>query len=330
MKELLLLSAVLLSILSCEKDCDVCKSIPEIGDQQFSILENSENGTIVDTVVSQSNVSYEIVSGNIEGAFQIDENLGIITVSNSNAINYELYEEFLLAVKITDQSTFLSNGAVIQIDVINVDIPTDGMVGRYVFNGDFKDQSSLNYHGEPNNADLMSIDFLSNNNMVLQLTGADSYVRLPFDFDYINRTVSVWFITTDTTSYAQRVLYSDNAEMQYGSTNIDILKDDISDKNFLRMECGGAYGNDLKIEIEGGRWYHAVLTIDADSVKAYLNGNLFDQTIVNYHHSSDGYPYAHIGCDKNEDKYFLKGFVDNVTIFNRALSAEEVQILNKE
>ncbi len=331
MKNSLLFFASLLFIASCQKETDENQVSPEISDQQFSIDENAVEGSVVDTVVAQDDVSYSILSGNIDNAFKIDSISGIITVYNSDAIDYETYDEFELGVKILDNSTSLSNTAIITITVNDIEIPTDGMVAYYKFNGNYNDLSSYSNNCTGYNTELLNTDSQTDNSMAAYLSGDDSYIKLPSAFDYQNRSISLWFNASDITG-TQRLYYSDNPDLNYGLTNIDLSVDDSNGKPYIRMECGGGGDtNDLTTEIEENQWYHAVLTIDSDTVKAYLNGEMYAKTPLFYYQSSvDGNPYAYIGCNRNEDHYFFHGLIDNVVIYNSTLSDEQVEILYKE
>lgn len=329
MKKVLLLAVIAVLISSCEEECEECQTCPEISDQQFTISENSINGTIVDTVISQENVSFEIINGNTESAFQIDKEHGIISVNNSNALDYEQNSSFQLAVEITDNSYSLSNTAIIEITLIDISIPTEGIVGLYQFEDDYNDLSSLNNHGVNYNTLLMNTDMYSEDNKAAYLTGHNSYIKLPTDFDLAERTISIWFNASQI-SGTQRLYYSDHSDLEFGSTNIDLTNDLAAGTHILRMECGGGQGDDLVIEIEENRWYNAVLTISSDSVKAYINGTIYDKTIVSSHHSDAGNPNAYIGCNRFEDNYFYNGLIDNLTIYNRILSEDEITILFKE
>jgi len=99
---------------------------PVIAPQSFSVNENSNNGTIVGTVVAtdlntRQSKTYSIVSGNTSGAFSINASTGVIAVTNSSQLNYELTPSFPLVVKVTDNATVpLSSQATITININNV------------------------------------------------------------------------------------------------------------------------------------------------------------------------------------------------------------------
>lgn len=80
--------------------------MPEMADQVFYIDENLAAGSIVDTIIAtdpnNDPITYTIVSGNINDAFALNSNTGILTVNNSMAIDYETTPVFNLIVEAGD------------------------------------------------------------------------------------------------------------------------------------------------------------------------------------------------------------------------------------
>lgn len=70
--------------------------------------ENRANGTVlVDIDASDANsntISYSLVGGNVSGAFAINPATGVITVANSNALNFEINPTFTLTIQATDNA----------------------------------------------------------------------------------------------------------------------------------------------------------------------------------------------------------------------------------
>jgi len=72
-------------------------------------------------------------------------------------------------------------------------------------------------------------------------------------------------------------------------------------------------------------WTHIAVSRDERSVSFYANGAQIGTTRKLVHNESFSLKY--IG--QNNDKFHVKGTIDEVMVFNRALSAEEVQLLSK-
>jgi hypothetical protein len=100
--------------------------VPVINNQFFSIAENSASGTIIGTVVATNpdagqTLTYSILSGNTSGAFSINISTGVLSVSNSAALNFEITPTFALVVKVQDNGTGnLSSQATVNISLTDV------------------------------------------------------------------------------------------------------------------------------------------------------------------------------------------------------------------
>jgi hypothetical protein len=71
-------------------------------------------------------------------------------------------------------------------------IPTDSLVGYWSFSGNANDKSGNNNHGTVNGATLTEDRFGIPNSAYI-FDGIDDYITLPQDFDYSERTISLWF-----------------------------------------------------------------------------------------------------------------------------------------
>jgi hypothetical protein len=76
-------------------------------------------------------------------------------------------------------------------------------------------------------------------------------------------------------------------------------------------------------------WHHVVATCDGSNIYLYLDGVLKAQTTASWWTGSTSWPTNqwNIGRDNNDSTYFFRGSLDEVRIYNRALSLEEVGIL---
>ena len=73
-----------------------------------------------------------------------------------------------------------------------------------------------------------------------------------------------------------------------------------------------------------GQWYHAVLTRDSSQIKLYLNGNLEGIGTTGVNPTS---PFIIGDLYNNSGNYKFNGLIDEVRIYNRALSPTEVSQL---
>ncbi|MDB5337218.1 MAG: Serralysin, partial [Planctomycetaceae bacterium] len=107
-------------------------SPPVAADATLSISENLPNGTVVGTVTATDPdvipgpttdvLTYGIASGNLNGAFSIDPSNGELRVANSSVLNFEVLQQIVLQVTVTDIAG-ASSVATITVNVTNVNEP---------------------------------------------------------------------------------------------------------------------------------------------------------------------------------------------------------------
>jgi hypothetical protein len=76
-------------------------------------------------------------------------------------------------------------------------------------------------------------------------------------------------------------------------------------------------------------WHHLVTTWDGQNLKLYIDGKLQNTQQINTNYEFS--PYLHIGALNVGDKvgYFYKGLIDDVGVWNRALSQKEIKTLHE-
>jgi hypothetical protein len=93
------------------------------------------------------------------------------------------------------------------------------------------------------------------------------------------------------------------------------------------LNIGGGSGNVFSAwsdtgAITANTWYHLAMTYDSSILKVYLNGALIAQTIINRTRVS-GTTSLDIG--RRQDGFnYTNAFIDEIVIYNRALTAEEI------
>ncbi len=104
---------------------------PVVGDQTFSVAENSANGTSVGTVAATDPDTGDKLTYAIDpsGVFTIDPSTGEITLAGG-PLDYETTPSYTLTVTVTD-SNGLSDTATITINVTNVNEPPTAVDDSY-------------------------------------------------------------------------------------------------------------------------------------------------------------------------------------------------------
>lgn len=215
-----------------------------------------------------------------------------------------------------------------------------GLVLHLPFTGNTGDSSGFNRHGYNNNA-VLSTDRCGNTNSAYWFNGINSSIEVPTS-GLINLyyTYSIWVYATEI---------PDNGEYKYplsiggsgGGQNIALCNNAMqgwsagsnnSGNPVLSLTAMGAQPN-LR------EWYHVVLVRDTTKIRLYINGQLnTNESYYQGYNSSNGGNGPNYGSntkaligsrDKNSNFYFA-GLVDDVRIYNRVLSFDEVDALFHE
>jgi len=211
----------------------------------------------------------------------------------------------------------------------NMEFSQLGLVGHWKFNEGTgsvaKDSSPEGNDGTIHGASWTNDE---QRRMCLYFDGSDDYVNcgnndslnIPKNFSW-----SAWFYVRDITGdHIQCIIskvYISNALYNY----LGILDSDrtlhfrLWNNSFI--EIGNA-----RTSINPGQWYHAVGVYDSDAVKLYVNGELkHSNTNSGFGDDIGGLTSpVHIGSLEHYDRFYFNGVIDEVRIYNRALSAEEI------
>jgi len=226
-----------------------------------------------------------------------------------------------------------TDSAVLKV-ILNKTMLMDGLIAWYPFNGTFKDET-----GNGNDGTSFYTLFGADRNGIVGTACLfdaykSSYVSLKNPFDLPQKTISIWFFCKSfvpTTSDFNIIYSSDNPALLYADTYINIQK--TNEKYMVRYGHDAAtwdLTNIYTYDIDITKWHHAVITADDSNIKYYLDGNLLI-TLSNHHHnyrSDQGFNYAVLGTSRLANNQFFNGTIDDVRIFNRALTADEVTLLN--
>jgi len=196
----------------------------------------------------------------------------------------------------------------------------DGLVAYYPLEGNANDISGNGYHGTVYGATLTQ-DRFGNPNRAYQFDGVNDYILAPVNInpDVMPKvTMTAWVKANDVASVRQ-VISTDNGGLD---RTVGI------DNRLSGTCCWSAFiGTGLLLgdrPVNPGEWVFLAVVYDQDesTVKIYVNGDCDQGNGV----LGAGYEYIHIGSNPSYGEYF-NGVIDDVRIYNRALSEAEVQML---
>jgi len=224
------------------------------------------------------------------------------------------------------------NGAIWSDDVP----PSDGLVAYYPFNGDADDKSGNGYNGNVSGAQLTE-DRLGNINCAYSFDGVDDFIDVPFEQELrLNApfTLSIWANIADTNTHGEILIGKSASSLGHRNYCIEVLAGSTIEFLYHQDVYTEIHlSNDTPLEI--GKWYHIVAIHDSSEIKLYINNCLVKSrsvtapnVVVSY---LDTPQNLAIGRHKygSDDAYF-PGCLDDIRIFNRALSNVKIDSLYHE
>jgi hypothetical protein len=202
-------------------------------------------------------------------------------------------------------------------------LPNNGLVGWWPFNGNANDESGNGNNGTVNGAALVS-DRSGNPNASYNFNGVSNSVFISnsiLPYSPMSSTFSFWFNTADSDA----IFMSDRAPgINYAKYQIGISDNQVSSNSYASA-CNTTPANSA---FSYNVWTHAVVVKNRDLNKEflYLNGALVDSTYGLCYHETNNATYFGVRGGSSIDAYY-SGILDDIAIYNRALTQEEITAL---
>jgi photosystem II stability/assembly factor-like uncharacterized protein len=208
-----------------------------------------------------------------------------------------------------------------------------GLVAYYPFNGNANDESGNGNNGTDYGATLTT-DRFGTFGYAFSFNGTSNYINkypASFIFNYNSKfTVSAWFNPSILSGTRQIVSHLTegsgnfvwNATIQNGSLIFGATR-----------QMSDWYNATYLLPVNAlNTWQHVVGVYDNTSMKLYYNGVLVDNTTFGYTNTTAASLPINIGADQfGSMSNFFSGSLDDIRIYNRALSdAEILQLYNIE
>jgi uncharacterized protein (TIGR02145 family) len=226
---------------------------------------------------------------------------------------------------------------------INAQIPTDGLVAYYPFNGNANDESGNGNDGTVVDA-IPAVDRFGNSNSAYEFDGNNGTERyIHSDIGQVDTvTYCVWFnAPMPTTFYNVIMAFGTNKTQQMSITGNHPMY--ISDNTYGRfssysgVDGGGAlvaevFSNNI---VSDNSWHFAVISyVPNDSIYLFVDNQLNSTDVYPENNPTDGILYIgrHITefVDSQMHEAHFNGIIDDIRIYNRALDIEEIDDLFHE
>jgi hypothetical protein len=205
----------------------------------------------------------------------------------------------------------------------------DGLIAYYPFNGDIKDYSGNNNDAIDHNT-TFTVDRFGKNGCACEFNGYSSYLSIPnkAELNPANISIAAWvqvesFYSGDN---GGNYIVSKGNDGNYGHYGLLYL----SEIPKIQGIIGGVglphIGLTSNSVMKENQWIHLCTTYDGEKFKLFVNGELDSEILANENY--------YLGCNaedlyigKNHHPiypYWLGAKLDEVRIYNRALTDDEV------
>jgi|GEM_PF-3460930 len=207
-----------------------------------------------------------------------------------------------------------------------------GLIGHWTFDGpDMRggtvwDRSGQGNHGDMENMATATMFARGKIGQALNFDGINDYVAVPEDslVGVTAFTISAWIYPRSRSDFDGIVTSRGTESLIFSLSGSSAGTDDLQLWSEEGQECVTGNQN----VITNNTWQHVVVSYDgiAGSCSIYVNGINYQQGVPSTHGGFDLDDDIKIGQDDAGDRWF-DGSIDDVRIYNRALSAQEVQQL---
>ncbi len=212
---------------------------------------------------------------------------------------------------------------------------SDGLVLHLQLNGNANDVSGMANNGTAVGA-VLTTDRAGNLDSAYYFDGSTAYIVVPHNesLNLNQHTVTAWINTngsTDAQNIIGKVTPLIHESLNFSLNSAGELRTNFATGEAVNNFAYGAVGGIPGSTLQTGQWYFVAMTYDGAYVTLYLNG----EVDVKYPKTGDTRTNTNalaIGrhggeADQQGDDKFFNGSIDEVRIYNRALSPEEVRFL---
>jgi len=200
-------------------------------------------------------------------------------------------------------------------------VPTEGLVAWYPFNGNANDESGNGYDGVVQGASLSENRF-GIENQSFSFDGMDDYISVSNDFNFNELTVSVWI---KQNQFAET--YSAIIDRSLTNNIGWWIEDNAVSYDSLLFTGGVASGNYFRTQAarpQPNAWTHIGALYSSGNQQLFINGVLVDQDVNSLMLQ---FPEVTMFLGKRTNSAFWDGSIDDVGIWNRALTEDEILAL---
>jgi len=201
-------------------------------------------------------------------------------------------------------------------------VPSNGLVGWWPFSGNANDQSGNGLNGTVTGATLIT-DRFGNANSAYSFNGLNNSISVPHvsALNFTSHSISFWYFRSNVATATQVVL-SKGRDINTGTFVFYNGPNESYNINGSSTLSGNVIGT-----LVLGNWENRIVTYDAtaNSLKLFINGVLANANLSVSPFSANNTSSLTFGMHSfTSIPYFFNGKLDDIGIWNRALTQQEI------
>ena len=207
---------------------------------------------------------------------------------------------------------------------------TKGLVGYWPFNGNANDESCGGTHNGTVSGATLTADRFGKSDSAYYFNGTTGYISMSTPWSGTNVTFSLWLkfavdpYSLDTLVYTRLYPFWNS----YPGLFFQTVKGGLGSHHQFFFDWGawrGVFTENIKWKSDV--WYHLVMTYNGSKGNFYVNGALNNDS--SFTATVTGTQF-YIGKRNSTPAYPLYGTIDDIRIYNRELTANEIKGLYRE
>lgn len=214
-------------------------------------------------------------------------------------------------------------------NITKAQVIEDGLVSYWSFDeADIDGGTAKDIWGE-NNGTIMGDPTLVTGKIgeALEFDGIDDYISIlaspSLNMGGSSYTIIVWVLVDSSVSYASERIFVEYGTWQAGTYQLTSMNDNHFKTNFHGRSSN--QGSECLLDWTDSEWHHlvAVFDNDANHMRTHFDGTVCDTTVEN--NAPVDVELALYIASRGGTSLFSKATIDEVAIYNRALSEAEVE-----
>ena len=201
-----------------------------------------------------------------------------------------------------------------------------GLVAYYPLNGNANDASGNGNNGTVNGGITWVADYNGNAGKAAHFNGTNGYISIPnspsLQIGYNRMTITLLFNCEATPQITAPFIGKNNTSNEPAQYTLQL--NPLTQIHFgITDSSNNMQWGHKDYEFQYNHWYALAATWDGDTVRIYVDGALVSSSALKTPMKSDNHP-VEIGRDTGGLTDWYQGTMDEIRIYNRALSGAEI------